>query len=171
MKKTVLTITLALIILNILLAVLVFYTNSAILLSATISIGTIIYHFLIRLLIGFLVPHNFKYTQKFFVQKPFEKRLYSALKVKKWKKYMPSYNPNTYSLNLHTPEEIANTTCRNEVIHEVIIIFSFVPISFGLYAGEYPIFIITSILAAIFDLLFVIMQRFNRPRIVRLIKK
>lgn len=171
MKKTVLTITIALIILNILLAVSVFYTNSAILLSATITIGTIIYHFLIRLLIGFLVPHNFKYTQKFFVQKPFEKRLYSALKVKKWKKYMPSYNPNTYSLNLHTPEEIANTTCRNEVIHEVIIIFSFVPILFGLYAGEYPIFIITSILAAIFDLLFVIMQRFNRPRIVRLIKK
>lgn len=170
MKKLILIITTILIISNIALAALVYFTGNGILLSITITIGTILYHFLLRLLVGIVIPHSFKYNQKFFLEKSFEKKLYKALKVKKWKKFMPSYNPNTYSLTLHTPLEIANTMCRNEVIHEVIIIFSFVPILFGLYAGEYPIFITTSILAAIFDLLFVIMQRFNRPRIIKLIK-
>ncbi len=171
MKKTVLIITAILIALSVLVGVLAFVTNNGILISLAITLGTIIFHIILRLFIGKIVPHNFKYSQKFFCEKPFEKKLYKALKVKKWKKYMPSFNPNTYSLELHSPEEIANTMCRNEIIHLTDVFASYIPISFGIFFGAYPVFIITSILASLFDLLFVFMQRFNRPRIVRLIKR
>ena len=40
----------------------------------------------------------------------------------------------------------------------------------GEWLGGYPAFIITSILAAMFDMMFVIMQRYNRQRILKLIK-
>ena len=40
----------------------------------------------------------------------------------------------------------------------------------GIWFGVYPVFIITSILSAMFDMTFVIIQRYNRQRIVKLIK-
>ena len=47
----------------------------------------------------------------------------------------------------------------------------FLPILAGNWFGAYPVFVITSILSALFDLMFVAMQRYNRQRIVRLIKR
>ena len=47
----------------------------------------------------------------------------------------------------------------------------FLPILAGNWFGSYPVFVITSILSALFDLMFVAMQRYNRQRIVRLIKR
>ena len=41
----------------------------------------------------------------------------------------------------------------------------------GAWFGAYPAFIITSILSAALDMVFVIMQRYNRPRIIRLMQR
>ena len=54
--------------------------------------------------------------------------------------------------------------------HETIVVLSFVPIVAGHWLGGYLAFIITSILAAMFYMMFVIMQRYNRQRILKLIK-
>ena len=58
--------------------------------------------------------------------------------------------------------------CQSEIVHELIFVLSFVPIIEIVWFGTPLVFIITSILAALYDLLFVIMQRYNRNRILRL---
>lgn len=147
--------------------------NTDFLITLAITFGTVLYHFVMRLAVGFLVPHSFHYTDKFFTEKKFEKRLYKALRVKKWKRFMPSYNPDSYSIknDIHSLEIIADTTCRNEVIHLVIALLSFVPIFFISFFGAAAVFIITSILSCMFDMIFVIMQRYNRPRLVKIIDR
>lgn len=160
-------------VLTVLFSVLYLKFNTDLFITLSITFGTILYHFLMRLAVGFLVPHSFHYTDKFFTEKAFEKPLYKALKVKKWKRFMPSYNPDSYSIknDVRSLEIIADTTCRNEIIHLVICLLSFVPILFSIPFGAAAVFIITSVLGCIFDIIFVIMQRYNRPRLVRIINR
>ena len=58
--------------------------------------------------------------------------------------------------------------CQAELVHEVNAAVSFVPLLFSVWVGAFPIFLITSIIAAGFDLLFAVIQRYNRPRVMRL---
>ena len=149
--------------------------HSGIMLTLSITFGTIAYHFCIRLLIGLIfntvMRNRADYTKKWFQPTKAEEKLYRLLRVKKWKGKMPTYNSSFFDSDAHTLDEIAQAMCQAELVHETIIVFSFLPIIASVWAGELPVFIITSVLAALFDSLFVIMQRYNRPRIVRLIKK
>ena len=62
-------------------------------------------------------------------------------------------------------------SCRlAELVHETIAVLSFLPIAAGVRFGAYPVFIITSVLAAACDMAFVIMQRYNRPRLIKLME-
>ena len=58
--------------------------------------------------------------------------------------------------------------CQAELIHEIMFIFSLVPIAFSIYFGDLYIFVLTSIVAMIFELCFIIVQRYNRERLVKL---
>lgn len=173
MKKLVYIATAGFTVLTVLFSVLYLKFNTDLFIILSITFGTILYHFLMRLAVGFLVPHSFHYTDKFFTEKAFEKPLYKALKVKKWKRFMPSYNPDSYSIknDVRSLEIIADTTCRNEIIHLVICLLSFVPVSFTAFFGAAAVFIITSVFSCMFDMIFVIMQRYNRPRLVRIINR
>lgn len=157
--------------LNIVFALLTYFTKSPVMLSLTVTTGTMFYHFIMRTFVGAFTPHSFKYTQKWFKEKPFERDFYKLIKVKKWKKFMPTCNPQSLRADKNSLEDIANTMCRNEIIHETIMVLSFVPLLFTLYADSFTVFLITSVFACMFDALFVIMQRFNRPRIVKLISR
>ena len=53
----------------------------------------------------------------------------------------------------------------------IIVLLSFLPLAFSLVFGSFPVFLITSILSAALDLVFVALQRCNRPRLMRLIQK
>ena len=143
--------------------------------SVAITFGTIFYHLAVRLVIGGLIDskyHNhMDYTGKWFQEKAFEKKLYQALKVKQWKKWLPTFNPEDFDLKNRSVEEIIQVSCQAEVVHEVIMPFSFVPILFSIWFGSLGVFIITSCAAFLFDSIFVIMQRFNRPRLIRLLKR
>jgi len=55
-----------------------------------------------------------------------------------------------------------------ELIHELMFIFSLVPIAFSIYFGDLYIFVPTSIVAMMFELCFIIVQRYNRERLVKL---
>ena len=90
------------------------------------------------------------------------------MKVKTWKDRMPSYNPEIFSNKKHTWDEIAQSMCQSELVHETNIILSFIPLIASIYFGSFYVFLITSVCGAVFDLLFVIMQRYNRPRIVKI---
>ena len=146
-----------------------------ILLTLAITFGTIAYHFCMRLIVGEIINsllHNkVDYNKKWFHIGKTEQRIYNRLKVKGWKNKMPTYDKTLFDANKHSWNEIAQAMCQSEIVHETIVVFSFLPIALAVPFGTLPVFLITSILAAGFDLMFVVMQRYNRPRIIKLIKR
>lgn len=138
--------------------------------ALSVTSGTILYHIFIRIIVGDFVPKSFKYNSWWFVERRFEKGLYKAIGVKKWKGKMPTYDPAGYALS-NDYEAIANMMCRNEIVHEINMLLSFIPILFSIYVGKPIVFVITSIIAALVDSVFVIMQRYNRPRLVKIINR
>lgn len=142
-------------------------------LSAAISAGTTFYHFAMRLLVGHTVPRLMKTPEirKWFDSRTFEAKLYTALKVKHWKDHMPTYDLASFSLKHNSLEQIVRNSCISEAVHEVIVPLSFIPLLFTFVWGSFPVFLTTSIFAALFDSCFVIMQRYNRPRLIRILKK
>lgn len=142
-------------------------------LSAAISTGTTFYHFAMRLVVGAIVPRCITrpMERRWFAPKAFESDLYRVLKVKQWKDHMPTYDPASFSLQSNTLEQIVYNSCVSEAVHEVIVLFSFIPILFTYLWGTLPVFVITSILAALFDSCFVMMQRYNRPRLIHILEK
>ncbi|MBQ2903984.1 MAG: hypothetical protein IJE48_06265 [Clostridia bacterium] len=144
-------------------------------LSAAISFGTMLYHFVMRLAVGSLTT-KLLYSKlnpewRWFQTTAFERKIYKLIKVKKWKIFMPTGDPESFSLKKHTPQEIAKTMCGAELVHELNILLSFLPILLAIPFGSLSVFVITSVAAALCDLPFVIMQRFNRPRMLRFANK
>lgn len=141
--------------------------------AIAISTGTTFYHFAMRLTVGAVVPKMLLHPRrrKWFAQRSFEPKLYKLLRVKQWKDHMPTYDPASFSLRETTLEQIVANCCVSEAVHEVIICFSFVPLFFTFWWGAFPVFLITSIVAAAIDCSFVIMQRYNRPRLVHILSK
>lgn len=146
------------------------YTGIGAWLTATISCGTACYHFAMRLLVGYLVP-PVKGNAKWFHPKRWEAPLYRFLRVKHWKKKLPTYDPRQFSLREHSPEQIVRNMCGAEVVHEVIMVCSFLPLLTVPLFGDFWVFFITSLLSALVESLFVIAQRYNRPRMERIAKK
>lgn len=151
------------------------FSKSPVLFSVAITFGTIFYHLAIRLAVGYFVNaryHNqMDHTKKWFTEKSFERKLYKKLQVKKWKKRFPTFDPQNFDIKSRSMIEIVQVTCQAEVVHEVNMVLSFVPIIFSVWFGSLGVFILTSCAAFLFDGIFVIMQRYNRPRLLRLIKK
>ena len=139
--------------------------------SLAITSGTTAYHIIYRIAVGTCVSSMCKSPNPqslWFRQKSFEPVLYRFLRVMRWKRYMPTYEPNDFDHTLHTWDEIIQTMCRSELVHEIDIPLSFLPLLCVRIFGAFPAFMITSAGAAAFDLLFVIIQRFNRPRVIKL---
>lgn len=142
--------------------------------SMAITFGTTFYHFAMRLLVGTIVPlftGNANPEQSWFLPHRWEEPLYRKLGVKNWKKDLPTYDPGQFDLRMHSLEQVIRNMCNAEVVHEVIILFSFLPLLFAIPFGTFPVFLITSILAALYDSIFVVAQRYNRPRLVKILKK
>ena len=175
MKKIIKSITIISFILTLLFSAVYFHTENSASLSLAITMGTTLYHFAMRLSVGFFydrIMNNKADIGRWWYQpKGFEKRIYNWLNVKNWKGIMPSYEPELFDPQKHTWNEIAQAMCQAELVHETIILLSFVPILFAKLFGALPVFLITSVLAAASDMIFVIMQRYNRPRVIRLAEK
>lgn len=84
---------------------------------------------------------------------------------------MPTYDAELFLPEKHTWDEIAQAMCQAELVHEVIVVLSFVPSIMTIWWGAFEVFLVTSILAACIDLSFVMMQRYNRPRVLQLHNK
>ena len=151
------------------------HTPQPLLLSAAITCGTVAYHFIMRLAVGGLydvLMHNrARLHRAWYRPHPWEERLYRRLGIHRIKGSLPTYAPALFSPRLHTWDEIAQAMCQAELVHETIAVLSFVPLLFSLRWGAFAVFLITSLLSASFDLLFVIMQRFNRPRVLRMVQR
>ena len=145
------------------------------LLSLVITLGTIAYHLNMRLAVGAAFSARMRgkvdYSRRPFAVGKREMALYEKLHVKKWKGKLPTYDSALYDPKRHTWHEIAVNMCRSELVHEVIAVLSFLPIFAGHWFGAYPVFVITSVLSAAFDMIFVVVQRYNRARVVRAMRR
>ena len=112
-------------------------TKHPALFTFAITFGTFSYHFLMRLTVGSTINimyHNqMNYRRKWFQPKQWESKLYKKLKVKSWKDKMPTYDADTFSFELHSMEEIIMAMCQSEIVHEIIVVFSFVPLTFSIW--------------------------------------
>lgn len=144
-------------------------------LSFAITYGTFFYHFAMRLLVGHILDRTMQnkadYRKAWYQLRTWETKLYKRLNVRKWKRKMPTYDPSLFDPKLHSWEEIVQAMCQAELVHEVIAVLSFLPLLAAIPFGSFFVFLSTSLLAALFDLSFVIMQRYNRPRILKLLSK
>ena len=61
--------------------------------------------------------------------------------------------------------------CGAEIVHEIILILSFLPLALVPVFGEFFVFLITSVCAAAVDGVFVMAQRYNRPRVVKIYRR
>jgi len=130
----------------------------------------IMYHLWMRIIMG-NVTKLFKihHSQRWFKERAFEKSLYSFLCVKKWKDRALTYNPELFSLKSYSLEDVANTMAKAEADHWVNEIISLSAILFSLIWGKVWIFALTSFAAMIFDAQFIVIQRYNRPRILKIL--
>ena len=175
MKKKMEKITLDLAVLSVLFVALRIMYRGELFLILSITFCTALYHFAMRLMVGIIcnkfIEPKLNYNSEWFKEKKFEKKLYKFLKVKKWKKFAPTYSPESFSLKDNSKEDIIRTMCGAEVVHEIIIVLSFLPLLVSVQLDSVIEFIITSVIAALVDSVFVIIQRFNRPRVKKLLER
>ncbi len=150
-------------------------SDEDIFLTLAICFATVTYHFAMRLAVGKTVDmifHNkMDYNKRWFRVREAEQHFYNLLRVRKWKGKMPTYDVKVFDPKTHSWDEIAGATCQSEIVHEIIMVLSFLPILASVWFGALPVFVITSVLSAGFDCLFVMMQRYNRPRIVKVAER
>ena len=150
-----------------------FYKNEIILWIGIVAF-TIMYHLWVRIIMGNvckLFKKHINYKQWWFKEKKFEKRLYEILHVKKWKGKALTYNPELFSLKDYSLEEIANTMSKVEIDHWINELISLSTLLFSILWGNLFIFLISAIAAMIFDGQFIVIQRYNRPRIVKILEQ
>ncbi len=159
--------------------ILTLHLGGGFLIALTVTAGTTLYHLLVRLLIGFLVdrlaPENLDPRGFWFREHAWEKRVYRRLRVRKWARRVPTYRPEQFDIEKHTLSELVRQTCISELVHELIIPAGYLSLLFCFLfenpASELAPFLITATLAGLYELQFIVLQRFNRPTILRVLER
>lgn len=150
--------------------------ENPILQTLLITVGTTAYHFWMRLAIGHAVERFFPTTVDpngfWFRERRMERGLYKRLRVRKWAKRVPTFKPEQFDVGVHTTDELIRQTCLSETVHTWIVLGGFSTLLFCFFFDD-PLanlapFLVTALLAGAFDLQFVILQRYNRPMLLRL---
>ena len=155
-------------------AVLHYMYDEGWMLSAYVTFLTISYHFSMRLIVGEAVTviyrkREFNLDSVGFRIHSFEKDLYRRLNVKKWKLHMITAKPEQFDLLENSMDDLLHNMAQAELVHRIIMVLSFVPLLLIIPYGAPMVFIVTSIVAALIDLQFVIIQRYNRPRVMKIL--
>ncbi len=140
-----------------------------------ISFGTTAYHFVMRLVVGYAVPkathYDFDYNHPWFRPRKWEAAFYRKLKLHSWKGQLPTYAPDQFDLKSNSLYRVVQNMCGAELVHEIIMLLSFLPLLVIPVFGTPGVFFCTSLAAAAFDSVFVMAQRYNRPRVVRIYER
>ncbi len=113
---------------------------------------------------------KFNYKNLWFKEKSFENKLYKFLKVKKWKSRVATYEENQVSITHHSIEDVIMNMCHAEIVHEFIAICSYLPLI--LYSHISPFLLIaSSLLFSIIHLFYAVIQRYNRPRLIKILER
>lgn len=150
------------------------FFKNAVILWTGVAAFTALYQLWLRLALGKAVGRfksRIRYDGWLYRERKFEKKLYKALRVKKWKDKVPTFNPELFVLSDFTMEEIAVTMAKVETDHWVNVLISLSTLLFALIWGAWWIFFAVAMAAIAFDGQFIAIQRYNRPRVVRLINR
>lgn len=135
---------------------------------------TIMYHLWLRIIVGNITTkfkNKIKYTTYWFKEKGFEKKLYKLLRVKKWKNKVLTYEPELFDINNYSLEKIMLTMTKAELDHWLNEVISLSTLLFGVIWGEIWLFFLIAIAAMLFDAQFIVIQRYNRPRALKLLRR
>ncbi len=132
----------------------------------------ILYHFGLRILMG-KITNSFKisYSHPWYKPHRFEEGLYKILKVRYWKEKVLTFEPDKYDFKNVTLEQLATTMSKSELDHWINELISIISMLFTFVWGCAPAFVISAVLAMLFDAQFIIVQRYNRPIVIRLINR
>jgi hypothetical protein len=116
---------------------------------------------------------------KFFIVSEKEIKFYKKILLSKWKDKLPQYNKGFNKRNL--PDKISieylelfiNVTCQAEMVHYIIIPLGFLSVFFPLLTNNHKIwiFILIAVFIGICNLIYSIIQRYNRFRLNKLLIK
>ncbi len=141
--------------------------------SLAITVGMCLYHFGMRLAVGYSIKAmRLRYAPS---RPPLrvgarEEAFYRRIGMDKLiKRGIPTYSPEEFDMSLGL-DSMIYSTCRAETVHAVIVLLSFLPLLLEL-AFPSPAYIVTSLLSAAVDTFFVVVQRSNRPRLIRLYER
>ena len=84
---------------------------------------------------------------------------------------MPTYDKKAFDFKNQSLNKIIGATCQAEVVHELMLIESLLPLFLIIPYGRAFVFIITTIVCIFIELIFIIIQRYNRPRLLKLYQR
>lgn len=148
------------------------FFRTDVLFNITVIFGVLLYHFAVRLFINWFFKsmkgRPWNHTNKWFRPRNYEKSLFKIFKVGKWRNHIPNYNPEDFDIRKKKLSKIISNSCREEIAHIIMIIASFLPVLLPLFLSGVSFWLLfwSSVLGGIIDLLFIAVQRYNRPRMV-----
>lgn len=130
------------------------------------------YHIAIRMIWGYIIGKvpltAFHPEKEYYKMREWEASLYNKANVKSWKNKMPVFKPELWDIRTNSGIDIIRATCQAELDHVGNILLSLLTIFFSRKSSIQFVIIITAINASTFDLIFVMIQRYNRPRLMRI---
>lgn len=142
--------------------------------AVIISVLVTLYHIGFRIIVGETVSKidtgkEINWDSALLREFKFEKNLYEILKVKQWKNLMITAKPYEFNIYNRTLIEILRSMLIAEKTHIICFFLSYLPLLLIIPFGAPLAFILTSFLASLIDLACIIIQRYNIPRIIKLI--
>lgn len=129
----------------------------------------ILYHFGLRILMGEITKlFKINYSHPWFKRRFFEPALYRLLHVRKWKDKVLTFDPESFDFQNRTLHQLATTMAKSELDHWINELISVTSILFCALWGYPYLFAGTAVLAMLFDAQFIVVQRYNRPIVLKL---
>ncbi|ASA21201.1 hypothetical protein [Paenibacillus donghaensis] len=128
-----------------------------------------------------LLPRSlFDYRRRLYKEHPFEKSLYKKIKVAGWKDRMPEWGHRigfskqtlASTSDIHYINRFIYETCIAELGHLImgVLGYTYLLLAYLLPAPLLPVYmyVLISTLHLVFQMMLVIIQRYNRPRLLKL---
>lgn len=148
--------------------------NDAMLIIGVIMLNAA-FQLITRLLVGSICEGVFENginsSAEWFRTSDFEERFYGTMGIKYLKKKLPKFERTDFSLARQSVQDIIDAGCEIETEHEINIGVSLLGLLLALLFGNVWIFAVTAGAAVVYDLLFIAVQRYNRPRLERVLAK
>lgn len=156
-------------------ASIVFYAIGGACIYGAVASSTVLFHIVIRLVIGFGVgkcSKEFDFRSKFFAEKKREAKFYRLIKLHTLKNLLPAYCEYDFAAD---PNGSVQKTCVVEVTNAIVIVLTFLPPIFAAIAKSGLEFLIplgvVSFLLGLYDLFMLLSQRYIRFRMLSLIDR